>query len=349
VTEIVADRPPSADAALHPLVLRSTEFRKGREASWRELEDLVARIERRGLAALSLSEVQRLPILYRAALSALSVARSIALDRNLLLYLESLSFRAFLIVYGPRADIWQGILDFLRRGFPTAVRAARWHIALSALCLLAGIAAGFFLTLGDDSWFSGLVPGSVAQGRGPESTRAELLSQEIYEPWPGWLAAIGLAANFLFQHNTMVGIIAFSLGIAGGVPTVLLMAYQGLILGAFIALHWRLDLTIEFLGWLSIHGVTELTAVVLCGAGGLVLAEKVLFPGRHGRLANLARQGRAAAALAVGAMLMLFIAAILEGAFRPFVASTALRFSIGAGTGLLWLAYFLRAGRGGRR
>jgi len=53
---------------------------------------------------LSLDELQRLPILYRAALSSLSVARTIVLDRNLLLYLETLSTRAFLAVYGPRAQ-----------------------------------------------------------------------------------------------------------------------------------------------------------------------------------------------------------------------------------------------------
>ena len=84
------------------LVLKSSEFRKGREAGWRELEGLVTRVERRGVRSLSLDELQRLPILYRAALSSLSVARTIALDRNLLLYLESLALRAFLAVYGPR-------------------------------------------------------------------------------------------------------------------------------------------------------------------------------------------------------------------------------------------------------
>jgi len=64
----------------------------------------VTRVERQGIRRLSLDELQRLPILYRAALSSLSVARTIVLDRNLLLYLETLSTRAFLAVYGPRAN-----------------------------------------------------------------------------------------------------------------------------------------------------------------------------------------------------------------------------------------------------
>jgi hypothetical protein len=82
----------AAAPAEKPLVLRSSEFRKGREASWRELEGLIARAERRSLAVLSVEEAQRLPTLYRSALSSLSVARSIALDRNLLLFWRAFAF-----------------------------------------------------------------------------------------------------------------------------------------------------------------------------------------------------------------------------------------------------------------
>ena len=137
----------------------------------------------------------------------------------------------------------------------------------------------------------------------------------------------------------------FGLGMAVGIPTILLSAYQGLPLGAFIALALHRELTVDFLGWLSIHGVTELGALVLFAAGGLVIAEKMLFPGRYSRLENLALHGGLAAQMAVGAVLMLFVAAILEGGFRQLVANTPLRFTIGFGVGALWLAYFGLAGR----
>jgi uncharacterized membrane protein SpoIIM required for sporulation len=92
-----------------------------------------------------------------------------------------------------------------------------------------------------------------------------------------------------------------------------------------------------------------LGALVLFAAGGLVIAEKILFPGRYSRIENLALHGRLAAQMAVGAILMLFVAAILEGGFRQLVANTPLRFAIGFGVGALWLAYFCFAGRGMRR
>jgi uncharacterized membrane protein SpoIIM required for sporulation len=334
-----------APAGPSPILLKSSEFRKTREASWRDLEGLIGRVEKRGVGDLSAEELERLPLLYRTALSSLSVARSIALDRNLLLYLENLAFRAFLAVYGPRARLRDGIAEFLRRGFPAAVRAARWHLLIAVLAALAGGVAGFMLVSADESWFSAIVPGGLAGARGPDSTRQQLLDREIFAPWPGPLRSFALTANFLLSHNTLIGLATFALGVAAGVPTVLLLAYQGLAIGAFVALHANRGLTTEFIGWLAIHGATEVTAILLCGAAGLVLAEKVLFPGRYGRLESLALHGRIAAQIAIGAVMLFFIAAILEGGFRQLVQSTGLRYAVGGVTGLLWVGYFLFAGR----
>ena len=347
-TVTIAPDPPSAvaRAAGKPtLTLKSSEFRKGREAGWRELEALVAHVERRGVRTLSLHELQRLPILYRAALSSLSVARTIALDRNLLLYLENLALRAYLVVYGPRIGVGEGLRTFFRHDLPAAVRSARWHIVIATLALLVGVAAGFLLTLQDEAWFSSFVPTGLAGGRGPASTRADLLDKVIFAPAPSALEAFGIFANFLFSHNTLVGLMTFGLGLAAGVPTIMLNVYQGLVLGAFLALHYNRDLTLDFLGWVSIHGTTELGALVLLAAGGLVIADKILFPGRYGRIENLALHGRQAAQIAAGAVLMLFVAAILEGGFRQLVASTPARLAIGLGVGALWIAYFSLSGR----
>jgi uncharacterized membrane protein SpoIIM required for sporulation len=329
-------RPPPA------ITLKSSEFRRDREQGWRELELLLELARRHGVTGLAPEELERLPLLYRAALSSLSVARAIALDRHLLLYLEDLALRGYLVVYGPRGRLLDGFREFFRRGFPAAVQSARWHILVALLTLLAGAAAGFLLTIGDEAWFSALVPAGMAGERGPSSTREDLLNGEIAAPWPGFIDSFLVMANFLFQHNTAVGILCFSLGALAGVPTLLLTLYQGLSFGAFVALHYDRGLAWEFIGWASIHGITEFGAVILCSAGGLLVAEKVLFPGRFSRLDSLARCGGTAARMAVGAMLMFFVAAVLEGGFRQFVQSTPLRLCIGLGVGAVWVLYLSR-------
>ena len=322
------------------LVLRSSEFRKGREADWLKMEELVTLVDTKGLSALSADDVQRLPLLYRSVISSLSVARSIALDRNMILYLENLALRSYFVVYGPRYGLWESLHGFLRKGFPRAVRGALKHVLVATLAIVSGVIAGYMLVHSNESWFNALVPETMSGGRGPNSTAQELRSTEIFAPWPGFLESFVYFANFLFRHNTAVGLLTFGLGILGGVPTLLLLFYQGLTFGGFVALHANRGLLVEFLGWVTIHGVTEFGAIILCGAGGLVVAEKILFPGVYGRLNNLARQGSAASAIAGGAFIMFFIAGLIEGGFRQLIDNTTYRFLFGIATALLWLWYF---------
>ena len=52
--------------------LKSAQFRREREQTWRELEGLLARAEKDGLGSLTAAELNRLPVLYRSAASSLS-------------------------------------------------------------------------------------------------------------------------------------------------------------------------------------------------------------------------------------------------------------------------------------
>jgi uncharacterized membrane protein SpoIIM required for sporulation len=93
--------------------------------------------------------------------------------------------------------------------------------------------------------------------------------------------------------------------------------------------------------------VTEFTAVALCGAGGIALGQALVFPGRDERLANLAARGRAAGVMAIGAVVLFFLAGLVEGIFRQLVHSVPIRYAVAAASAALWASYFLLAGRRG--
>lgn len=333
------------------IMLRSAEFRKGREHVWKKLDDLVSRVSSKGIGALSAEEVEELPLLYRSVMSSLSVARNIVLDRNMLLYLENLSLRAYLVVYGPRSGVLENFKEFLLRGFPRAVRAVRKHLLVAAIAMFVGVIAGYALVMSDLNYFHVIVPEWLAGGRGPGSSAEDLRSTELFAPWPGFVETFIVFANSLFRHNTIVGIFCFGLGFALGVPTILLLLYNGLTVGAFVALHTTRGLTVDCIGWLAIHGVTEITAILLCGAAGLLVADKIVFPGKFTRMENLRRHGHAAASVVAGCVLMFFIAGIIEGGFRQLINVTTGRYLFALVTAALWFMYFSsgrkRNGNGG--
>ena len=325
--------------------LESLRFRKAREATWRRLDLLIRKVDRGGLRGLRPAELAELPGLYRATLSGLSVARAISLDQNLLVWLESLAARAYVIVYGPKRSLGAAFATLLRTDFPRSVRRHGIAVLLSLAFVLTGTLTGFVLVRSDSAWYLALVDSEMAQGRTPDSSREEL-SERLYHDQAG-AESLGAFATFLFTNNSRVGILSFTLGFLAGLPVFLLLFQNGLLLGAMSAIHHDKGLALDWWGWVLPHGVTELLALVLCGAAGLVLAQALLFPGRHTRRENLAIQGRDAARLVVGAVCMLFLAGLIEGFFRQLVHSVPVRYALIVGSAAAWGLYFALAGRPG--
>lgn len=324
--------------------LKSYEFRREREPVWRELESLLARAESGGIQSLSPRELFRLPNLYRATISSLSVARSITLDRNVLHYLEGLTARGYFFVYGARGSFAAGVGRFFWRQFPQAVRDAKWHVVAAALVMFLGGAVGYLLTLANADWFYTFVSLDMAAGRTPAAS-TETLRAALYDGGESYLESLYLFATFLFTHNASVGMFSFALGFAFGVPVFLLMFYNGLVIGAFVALYASRGLTLELLAWLGIHGTTEIFALVLFGGAGLMLGWAFAFPGRYSRLDALAKAGRTAGIIAIGAIGMLFLASFLEGFGRQLILDPATRYLVALAALIWWFAYFTIAGR----
>ena len=325
------------------LELKSAQFRREREGVWRELEALVARAERHGVGSLDGDSLARLPTLYRATLSGLSVARAISLDRNLLDYLEALCARAYLCVYGVRERPTALLAAFFAWRLPAAVRAAWRAIALALIVILAGAAAAWYLTATDPAYYDSFIAKSVQQGRSFD-TSTEALRATLGGGGRG-VDELGAFAAHLFSHNAQIGIMSFALGFALGVPTLALIFTNGLMLGAFLALFASRGLLVEMGGWLSIHGPTEFLALILSAAAGLKIAGAVLFAGREPRLIRLARDGRDAAVVMMGAVLLFLLAGLLEGLGRQLVVGMAPRYLLGWGVFAAVVAYFCLAGR----
>ncbi len=323
--------------------LKSFEFRRERQGSWLELERLVERTERSDLRRLSAQELARLPLLYRAALSSLSVARAISLDRNVVEYLEGLCARAHACVYGVRRPLFEALADFFLRRFPRAVRANSRAILLSFAIVLLGLAAGWWLCAADSEHYYAFVGGDLAGGRDPGAT-TEFLRNGLYDRGRD-TGSLANFASFLFAHNARVGILAFCLGLLVGLPTFLLLLTTGLMMGAFGWLYGSRGLGVDLWGWLLPHGFTEIGAVVLCGAGGFLVAHAIVFPGELSRLDNLARRGRDAGVLVIGAVSMLLVAGLIEGIFRQTVVDVTIRYTVALATLAGWTLYFTYAGR----
>lgn len=328
---------PEAPTDIAAAALRSDRFRLEREGEWKRLDMIVTRMEKGRLRSISNEDLLDLPTLYRTAASSLSVARETSLDVATLTYLEQLVQRAWFQVYGPRQGFFAWLRSFLFGGWSRAIRAIWLDICIATFVMVAGTIVGWLLCAQDSEWFYRLVPTGLADTRGPGASREQLLETLQTESSSTGLSTF---AAQLFSNNAGVSILAFALGFAFGIPSLMLLVHNAAMLGAFLWLFSSQDLTLEIAAWLSVHGTTELTAIMLSGAAGLHIGRSMGFPGDRSILTAMSESGKRAATVMVGVVIMMVVAALLEAFPRQLVDGETNRLLIGGAMLLFWIAYF---------
>ncbi|KQM28979.1 MULTISPECIES: stage II sporulation protein M [unclassified Sphingomonas] len=319
-------------------------FRAEREADWARLEALLDRLEKKSPRRLSDDDLIDLPRLYRATLSALSIARATSLDASLVGYLEALSTRAYFALYSAREPWWRQVKTFFTTGWPRAVRAIAPELLLSTALLILSAVAAYHLCRTDPAWYSAMISPELASGRDMNASAATLRASLYSPPDQGGLHVF---ATSLFTHNSQVAIMAFALGFLFGIPTIILSVQNGAMAGAMFAAFVPHGLGWGLFAWLMIHGTTEIGAIAIAAAAGMHIGRAVAFPGERTRMAAAADAGRRGAVVMIGVILMLLIAGLLEGFARQLVNDDSARLAVGGGMLALWTLYFTFGGRRG--
>jgi uncharacterized membrane protein SpoIIM required for sporulation len=80
-------------------------------------------------------------------------------------------------------------------------------------------------------------------------------------------------SGFLFTHNVSVTLFAFALGITFGLGTAWMMFYNGVTTNALAAVFVESHQLLAFATGILAHGVSEISACLIGGAAGFVLAQ----------------------------------------------------------------------------
>jgi len=296
-----------------------------REQSWKQLDALLKKVERKGLKTLSAQQIETLASLYRSVSADLARARTHQVGELVIQNLQSLTSRSYSQIYqGSRRQEWRSVWDFVLWGFPAVVQRSRGYIALAtALFLVAGLVS-WWLSWQDPTFIALVVP-------------QELISQvrDRQELWMGSIIGIEpFASTSIMINNIRVAFSALAGGMTAGVLTTYIMLLNGIMIGTIGALVGQNNLAYPFWAFVFPHGALELPAIFLAAAAGFLLARAILFPGLYRRTDALKLYGQQAAQLIFGVVPLLTIAGIIEGFFSPNPAIPEL-VKYGTGTALL--------------
>ena len=156
-------------------------------------------------------------------------------------------------------------------------------------------------------------------------------------------------AGFYVNNNPGIAFKAYAFGAFIGLGTCYILLSNGISIGMVTGyiLSAGPPTTENFFSFVISHGAFELTAIVIAGGGGFVLAQGILFPGQRTRMDSLRHHGLESLKLALGAGAMLGIAAMLEAYFSPLPIAAGVKYLVGSGLWLLVILYLSLAGREG--
>ncbi len=293
------------------MIIDLQKFVAEEKPAWKELEQLITRQEREPLAKLTLAEVKRFHYLYQRASSDLAKLTTFSADRGLQQYLEGLVSRAYCEIHETRSHHRFRPLHWLLVIFPCAFRR---HLGAFWLALAVTLAGGLFgavaLTI-DNQAKNVIMPRWAPHLRGDPAERVR--REEATESYHG-LGATGTA--FYFTHNTKVAIGAMALGFTWGIGTIVMLFYNGVILGAVLLDYAVAGQGVFVTAWLLPHGAVEIPAILVAGQAGLVLAGAVIGWGKREALfQRLRRVGKDVVTLIFGVAVLLLWAGVVESWF----------------------------------
>lgn len=329
------------------MIVNLDHFIAAERPRWERLDAMLRKLADDPWRRMPLAEASELEGLYQRACADLARLRTYAADPGTRAYLEGLVARGYAEIHGERAARkrlrpWA----WLARGFPQAFRRRLGAFWFASALMLAGSGFGAAALAFDPEAKEVIMPFSHLRGDPAERVADE--ERRAREGDDRGENARATFAGSLMVHNTRVTFTAMALGLTWGAGTLVVMFYNGVILGAVAFDYVLAGQSVFLAGWLLPHGSVEIPAMLLGGQAGFVLAGALV--GRRERRPLSARLRAVApdvATLCGGAALLLIWAGVIESFLSqhhepavPYAAKIA--FGVAQLTALVW--WLLRSG-----
>jgi uncharacterized membrane protein SpoIIM required for sporulation len=321
--------------------MRQESFEKQNRKLWNEFSLIIKEIKQFSIKKVHSERLLNLPVLYRQICNHYALALSREYSPALVDYLHSMALEGHRHFYKYHVPWFPKAIKFIAVGFPRAFRQNIIYFVIALLVfLLPALLTGYFCYQKHELIYSILSDEKVAQ------------IEYMYDPSNrkvGRTEERGADTNiamfgFYIKNNTSIGFRTFAGGILAGTGTLFFLFYNGMLLGGISGYITRLGFLETFWPFVSGHGAFELTAIVISGASGLILAHAVIAPGNMKRIQALKYKAPDALKLIIGAALMFFIAAFIEAFWSSSSIANFIKYLVAAILWLMVILYFSLAG-----
>lgn len=282
--------------------MKETSFIKQNKQKWYKFEQMYQQNRR---------DPDELSRLFIELTDDLSYARTHYPKRSVRVYLNGLAQKVYDRLYRKRRESFRRVGRFWTRSLPLEMYRAKGAMLTAFIVMAIGFVIGWISTI-DDPYFLDIIAGDGRVAY-EEECIADNKPISVYQTQDESSMFFELVTN-----NMRVAFTAFVLGILISVGTGFFMVYNGILLGSFLAWYKTAGyLTVAMLTvWL--HGVFEISAIIIAGAAGITLGNSILFPGSMSRAQSLLLGAKRGMKIMIGLSPFMISAGFIEAFVSRF-------------------------------
>jgi uncharacterized membrane protein SpoIIM required for sporulation len=329
------------------MIIDLQKFIAAEQPVWSELQTLLDTLEAQPQRAMLLDQLRHFHYLYERTSADLAKIMTFSSEPETRRYLENLVARAYGEIHEtrrkqPRFALWK----WLSQTWPQTFRRHAKAFWLAVIITLVGCAFGSLATALDPEAKEAIMPDMFRDHLGDPTERVAREEQSAGDRLAGQKVSF---SAFLMQNNIKVSITALALGMTYGIGTIIVLFFNGVVLGVIALDYIQAGQTVFLLGWLMPHGVIEIPAILMGGQAGLVLARALVGWGQRSPLtARLRAVSRDVVTLISGVALLLVWAGLVEAFFSQYHAPVLpypVKIAFGLVELILLVAFLGRVGR----
>ncbi|WP_165917216.1 stage II sporulation protein M [Flaviaesturariibacter aridisoli] len=236
----------------------------------------------------------------------LAYAKTFYPTSKVTVYLNALASRIYLNIYQNRKDPSNRLARFFRYDVPLTI-ARHYRMLLFVFGLfVVFFSVGFFSALHD----KGFVREVLGNGY-VDMTERNIEKGNPFDVY----AQIGpfLMWIYIMLNNIRVCLTYFGEGIVLGIPSLLALGREAIRIGAFEHMFYSHGLGVNAVVTVLLHGLLELTGLILSCGAGLIMGTSFLFPGTQRRMTAFQEGVKDGVKIIVTLIPVFMVAAFIEG------------------------------------
>lgn len=248
-------------------------------------------------------------------------------------YLNSLAVRIHQKIYTVKKERTNRFITFWRDELPQLYYAERISLLMAFAMFTVGVIIGVISSFEDISFARLILGDSYVNKTLANIKRGDPMA--VYKSMSSTAMFIGIALN-----NIRVSFFAFIGGAAFSLLTMMILLFNGIMLGVFQTLFYQQGLLLDSALVIWIHGTIEISVIIIAGGAGITMGNSLLFPGTYSRLHSFKRGAKNGLKMCFGLIPLFTFAAFLEGFVTRYTEMPMLLSVAIIGCSLLFILWY---------